>query len=53
MNLTNTTKTEQATDCNTVYTNSKTSKNCFSCSVEKLLTNMSNKLGLSLAIYQK
>lgn len=53
MNLTNTIKIEQATDCKEVYSNKKTSENCFSCSVEKLLSNMSNKLGLSLAIYQK
>ena len=53
MNLTNTIKTVQSTDCNAVYKNSKKSESCFSCSVEKLLTNMSNKLGLSKAIYQK
>jgi len=53
MNLINDNKVEESTACKAVYSHRKVSPTCFSCSVEKLLTNMSNKLGLSLAIYQK
>jgi len=53
MNLINTNEAQKYKGCKAIHSNRKTSGNCFSCSVEKLLINMSNKLGLSSAIYQK
>ena len=53
MNLTNTIKVEESTNSKSAYSKVETSKNCFSCAVEKLFTNTSNKLGLSMAIYHK
>jgi hypothetical protein len=53
MNLANTLKTSETNDCKPVYAKKKVSATRFSCSIEKLLVNISNKLGLSLAIYLK
>jgi hypothetical protein len=53
MNLTNTVESSEKNDCKSVYAKKNVSATCISCSVEKLLANMSNKLGLSLAIYLK
>ncbi len=53
MNSINTIQIQNTTDSKSAYSKVNTSKNCFSCAIEKLLSNTSNKLGLSMAIYHK
>lgn len=53
MSLTNTVKPESKESYEVAGSDLKKTKTRASCAVEKLLFNISNKLGLSLAIYQK
>lgn len=53
MNSINTIKSSENKACKSVGSKNSESTPCLPYSVEKLLTDISNKLGLSLAIYQK